>query len=71
MWAERNVLMDSRAKEHLSVARSLPRHFDVKGEPWQLWIEGRKITLDIAKQIYSVVHNQDGLQYWLTKPDVS
>jgi len=43
----------------------------VKGEPWQLWIGGRKITSDIAKQIYSAVHNQNGLQYWLTKPDVS
>lgn len=71
LWAEQNILMDSWAKQHLPDARRRPRHSLVKGEPWQLWIDDRKVTSAISQQLYSVVQNKDGLKYWHTKPDIS
>jgi hypothetical protein len=70
-WAQRNVSMDLGAKQHLDVARTVPRHFLVKGEPWQLWVGGRKLTSNLASQIYSAHHSSDGISYWQTKPEVT
>jgi len=69
-WAARNVLMDAWAKQHLQIASKVPRHFSVKGEPWQLWLQGRKLTSRIDSQIYSAVHKESSLEYWKTKKDV-
>jgi hypothetical protein len=70
-WATRNVLMDLWAKQQLAVAKSSPRHFSDKGEPWQLWVAGRKLTSNISNQIYLAVHRADGISYWQSKPEVS
>jgi hypothetical protein len=43
----------------------------VKGEPWQLWVGGRKLTSNLASQIYSALHSADGISYWQTKPEVT
>jgi hypothetical protein len=61
--------MDSRAKAHLSVARSSSRHYNVEGEPWQLWIQDRKVTLDIHTNLYTAIQEKDSLDYWNTKCD--
>jgi hypothetical protein len=68
-WAQLNVQMDSRAKAHLSVARSSSRHYNVEGEPWQLWIQDRKVTLDIHTNLYTAIQEKDSLDYWNTKCD--
>jgi hypothetical protein len=70
-WAQRNVLMDLGAKQHLAVAKTVCRHFSVKGEPWQLWVGGKKLTSNLASQIYSALHSLDGISYWQTKPEVT
>jgi hypothetical protein len=41
-WATRNITMDALAKQHLSIARTLPRHFSISGEPWQIWLGTKK-----------------------------
>jgi hypothetical protein len=69
VWAQQNVMMDARAKQHLSIARTTPRHHNIKGEPWQLWMEGRKITAKIQESIYSAVHNPESEAYWGHKED--
>jgi hypothetical protein len=69
VWAQQNVTMDARAKQHLSIARTTPRHHNIKGEPWQLWVEGRKITAKIQESIYSAVHNPESEAYWGRKED--
>jgi len=70
-WAKRNILMDSRAKAHLQVARQLLRHYNIAGEPWQLWVQGIKLTTDIQGSIYSAVHDAESLQYWEAKRDTN
>jgi len=69
VWAQQNVTMDARAKKHLSTAQSTPRHHNIKGEPWQLWVEGRKITSKIQESIYSAVHHPESEAYWGRKED--
>jgi len=62
--------MDSRAKSHLQVAKQAPRHHNIEGEPWQLWVQREKLTKDIQGSIYSAVHNRESLHYWETKRDI-
>jgi len=71
VWANRNILMDTRAKQHLSTARNYPRHFSVQGEPWQVWLGSKKLTSRLQSQIYSHVHDHDGSTYWSDKPSCS
>jgi len=63
-WATQNVRMDTLAKQHLSSARRAPRHYNIAGEPWQLWVEGKKITSRIQERIYSAVHRPESEAYW-------
>ncbi|MFN9981748.1 MAG: hypothetical protein ACK53Y_17615, partial [bacterium] len=67
-WALGNILMDSRAKQHLSKAMTSPRHFSIKGEPWQIWLGNKKLTSKIQSHIYSRVHDVEGVQNWGAKP---
>jgi hypothetical protein len=69
LWAQRNVLMDQQAKGHLRFAMQSPRHFDIDGEPWQLWVKGTKLIRDISSAIYSAVHDKEGETYWSKKND--
>jgi hypothetical protein len=62
-----NVQMDLNAKAHLSTARLVPQHYDIPGEPWQLWVNGQKVKAAIFPTIYSHVHNRDGELYWAEK----
>ncbi|MFN9981897.1 MAG: hypothetical protein ACK53Y_18370, partial [bacterium] len=67
----RNILMDTRAKQHLYTARNHPRHFSIQGEPWQVWLGSKKLTSRLQSQIYSHVHDHDGSTYWSDKPSWS
>ncbi len=67
IWAQCNVQMDSQAKAHLSVANASPRHYDVEGEPWQLWIQHRKVTSDIHTNLYNAIQEKNSLIYWNSK----
>jgi hypothetical protein len=53
------------------VATQSPRHFSIEGEPWQLWIGGKKITSGILHNLYSWVHDKEGRMYREGKSDVS
>ena len=70
-WASLNVLMDSRAKGFLTTAHCLPRHQEVWGAPWSLWIQGEKLTSKLSKRVYATVHASAGKSYWLSKSDVT
>jgi hypothetical protein len=71
VWATRNILMDTLAKQHLTFPQAAPRHFLIQGEPWQVWVGDRKLTSRIQARIYSFVHDEDGYQYWKAKNDSS
>jgi hypothetical protein len=63
-WAKQSVKMDAWAKQHLSVASTTPRHYNILGEPWQLWVDGRKVTSKIQECTYSAVHRPESEQFW-------
>jgi hypothetical protein len=63
--------MDEHAKHFLPQASPSPCHYDIKGEPWQLWVNGSKITKEIQKQLYEAVHSSFSEEYWASKPNSS
>jgi hypothetical protein len=64
IWAMLNVQMDDLAKKYLSYAFSAPHHYSIKGEPWQIWVAGKKLTGKISNPIHLLVHDQEGHFYW-------
>ncbi len=70
-WATLNVLMDAQAKNFLPYARQAPRHQEVWGAPWSLWLGEKKITSDLTDAIYALVHDPDSRDYWTKKPDIT
>jgi hypothetical protein len=67
LWAQRNIQMDMRAKEHLLVAKRTPRYFNIPGEPWQLWVKDTKVTKNIFTILYDAVHSTTSEDYWCSK----
>jgi hypothetical protein len=70
VWAQRNVQMDKKVKQHLTVATTSSRHYSIEGEPWQLWVKGKKLTQGIQPAIYDAVQAEDSANYWSTKTDI-
>jgi hypothetical protein len=70
IWAHHNVQMDMKAKAYLPVAQSQPRHLNIAGEPWQVWVNGNKLTRDIQPTIYLAVQGVDSEKYWSNKKDI-
>jgi hypothetical protein len=62
---------DYLAKKHMPYAFSAPRHYSVKGEPWQIWVNGKKLTNKISREIYSLVHDKEAHAYWSSKKDAN
>jgi hypothetical protein len=63
--------MDAKAILFWRRANALPRHQTIQDEPWPIWILERKVTSNISTSIYTYIHNYQGDQYWLPKPDVN
>ena len=70
-WAKLNIEMDANAKQHMSIARRSPRHFMVASEPWSIWYQGQKITLDLSNTVYDLVHSNEMKEYWSRKQDLT
>jgi hypothetical protein len=68
--AQRNIQMDLGAKAHLRAAKHIARHFDIPGEPWQLWVKGRKVTRNIQSIIYEAIQAKSSEEYWGAKREV-
>jgi hypothetical protein len=63
--------MDHFVKQRLKMATTSPRHLDIEGKPWQLWVGNKKVTSKIASTIYSWVPDEKSKKYWAGKVDVS
>lgn len=48
LWAQHNIKMDQWAKNHIQIAKHSSRHFNIPGEPWQLWAKDKKVTKHIT-----------------------
>jgi hypothetical protein len=55
LWAQRNIKMDQWAKDHIQIAKHSSRHFNIPGEPWQLWAKDRKVTKHILPTLYETI----------------
>ncbi len=53
-WSQLNVEMDLLAKVHINFAKSQHRHCSFIGEPWSLWIGGKKIVNNLADTLYEI-----------------
>jgi hypothetical protein len=71
IWAQCNVDMDAKAKSFLATTQRSARHYDVEGEPWQVWLQDSKITNNMQAKIYSWVQQEDSLKYWESKQDTA
>ncbi len=70
-WASLNVEMDTRAKQHMVVARRSPRHYTIAEESWSLWMQGKKIVQDLSSTVYDLVHFEEAREYWKAKDNIS
>ncbi len=58
--------MDNKAKEPYKNHQVVPVPTLV-GEPWSIWIGGEKITNNVAKHLYCLVHCTAAHEYWKKK----
>jgi len=66
-WLETlNCKMDNKAKEPYKNHQVVPVPTLV-GEPWSIWIGGEKITNNVAKHLYCLVHCTAAHEYWKKK----
>jgi len=65
-WERLNVEADHRAKVHWIEATEgdIKPIYAFSGEPWSIWIAGRKLCQDIKAQVYEAVHAPKIKQYW-------
>ena len=71
IWAQRNVDMDAKAKSFLATTQRSARHYNVEGEPWQVWLKDSKITNNMQAKIYSWVQQEDIVKYWESEQDTA
>jgi hypothetical protein len=70
-WVLLNVQMDKIAQQFLQQAVVSSRHYDIKGELWQLWVKGSKITTNLQQYLYEAVQSGTSEEYWASKPNTS
>jgi hypothetical protein len=70
-WGQLNVEMDLLAKAYIPFAKNQPRHYTILGEPWSIWVGGKKIVKDIAETLYEIAHVESVKQYWISKDRVT
>jgi hypothetical protein len=59
-----NVEVDAAAKGHLPIAMASPRHYLIEYKPWSLWYKDIKMSTNIRKDIYEIVHAYNAKTYW-------
>ena len=62
--------MNGSAKDYLMARHT--RQYDqqqqsIVGEPWSLWISGKKIVRDLKSTIYRHVHGTAAKKWWIRK----
>ena len=67
-WAELNIAMDDGAKEHWHRCKDRqvgPPY--IFGEPWPLWVAGRKVTKELVTTVVDHIDGQKVCDYWASK----
>lgn len=64
-WALLNIQMDEEAKVHwLRIKGQKAQHERVFGEPWPLWIAGKKVSTSIGNEIDEVTKGSRISTHW-------
>jgi hypothetical protein len=65
-WAQLNIEMDLRAKTHWYETHETSRdiQYSIPGEPWSVWIQGRKLCSDVRTDLLEYIHGREALTWW-------
>ncbi len=65
-WARLNIEMDLRAKTHwyANQSQSQEIQYSIPGEPWSVWIQGRKVCVDIRNTLLDYIHGGEARNWW-------
>jgi hypothetical protein len=65
-WAVLNIEMDSAARAYWvqTTEHSIPRVYQIAGEPWALWIDTNKICGGLQTAIQDAIHGPRSIAHW-------
>ena len=65
-WATLNIEMDADAKAHWVDTFGKPRYrqFTISGEPWALWLQDKKICMNLHSNLQTAICGKASLDYW-------
>jgi hypothetical protein len=61
--------MDLEAKQHWACTVGTQLDVVIQGEPWPVWVEGRKITSQLRESLRQHATAPKALEYWRDKKD--
>jgi hypothetical protein len=67
IWGRANDGCDTDAKafsKEEEAAGTLVRSTDLCDEPWSLWIQGEKLSLNVKRHIYNFIHDPEETKTW-------
>jgi hypothetical protein len=66
-WSHWNIMMDSEAKAYWVASQGVEVHDTIVGEPWQTFVNGKKITSSMRHALREACTSSPALLYWLHK----
>jgi hypothetical protein len=66
LLSQLNVQMDFEAKQHWGQTVWTLADVDIEEEPWQVCLEGRKVTSQLRECLRNHVLSKRALNYWST-----
>jgi hypothetical protein len=67
-WAQRNIQMDSDAKQHWADTHNSATPFQkIWGEPWRVWLGSKKISSTLSRTLQNFCSEQPATKYWRSK----
>lgn len=66
-WSKWNIQMDSEAKKHWEVSKHTKIRETIFGEPWQTFVENKKIISSMRTILRNTCTSGPAIQYWSKK----
>jgi len=73
-WAHMNIFCDTVAKIHWTDTQQQQETRPpvmIAGEPWSLWIQGRKVATNLEHKLTDHIHGQRAISYWQKHDKIS
>jgi hypothetical protein len=62
-WSTLKSEMDEDARVHWAETVDKPQ-FTISGEPWAIWLQDKKIRMNLHSTLRTATHGQASLNYW-------